>query len=169
MMSARRHRHSFPSMSLPPAKAVPLIPPFLPAPHAAAACIAVPPRRLRIFPLTGKQKPPRSLPDFADAQSTEQSRRGPRNPHRGCVRLRHVLATFPEIRVPESRPGEEDGGKHGKIGRLFFSWKNLAHSRGRPRRHLCRLPSSEKVEGEAEIGRGEGGCKSMTRGGGAPG
>ena len=49
-------------MSLPPAKAVPLIPPFLPAPHAAAACIAVPPRRLRIFPLTGKQKPPRSLP-----------------------------------------------------------------------------------------------------------
>ena len=64
-------------MSLPPAKAVPLIPPFLPAPHAAAACIAVPPRRLRIFPLTGKQKPPRSLPDpdFADAQSTEQSQK----------------------------------------------------------------------------------------------
>ena len=149
----------------PACQGCPLDSPFPPHPACGgrAACIAVPPRRLRIFPLTGKQKPPRSLPDFADAQSTEQSRRGPRNPHRRCVRLRHVLATFPEIRVPESRPGEEDGGKHGKIGRLFFSWKNLAHSLTRAATPPP-MPIAEQRERKAKkkpsSGEGRAGAKA---------
>ena len=145
-------------MSLPPAKAVPLIPPFLPAPHAAAACIAVPPRRLRIFPLTGKLKPPRSLPDFADAQSTEQSRRGPRNPHREYVCDSGMFSQlFLKSGFRRAGRAKRMGESTGKIGRLFFSWKNLAHSRGRPRRHLCRLPSSERERRRRSRDRARGG------------